>query len=121
MLRKYFLLLSLFLGLCPCSKIQIAAQENEPRIRVFVNMVQLNVAVTDSKGNYITGLRPQDFAITEDNIPEKIAMFSEGNESAARPVGMDVADQSGDKVAKPGVASSMKKRKLNFAKGESIS
>jgi len=107
MLRKYFLLLSLFLGLCPCSKIQIAAQENEPRIRVFVNMVQLNVAVTDSKGNYITGLRPQDFAITEDNIPEKIAMFSEGNESAARPVGMDVADQSGDKVAKPGVASSM--------------
>jgi Ca-activated chloride channel homolog len=108
MLRKYLLLLSLFLGLCPYSRVQIAAQENEPRIRVFVNMVQLNVAVTDSKGNYITGLRPQDFAITEDGISEKIAMFSEGNESTTRPVGMEQADQSsGGKVAKPGAASSM--------------
>jgi VWFA-related protein len=46
--------------------------------------VQLNVAVTDSKGNYITGLRPEDFAITEDNIPEKIATFEEGASEGAR-------------------------------------
>jgi VWFA-related protein len=81
MLRTYLISLCLVLGLCPYSGVQVAAQENEPRIRVFVNMVQLNVAVTDSKGNYITGLRPQDFIITEDGISEKIAMFSEGNES----------------------------------------
>jgi VWFA-related protein len=48
-------------------------------IRVEVNLVQMNVAVTDSKGNYVTGLRPQDFAITEDKIPQKIAIFEEGN------------------------------------------
>jgi hypothetical protein len=36
---------------------QIAAQETDPHIRVVVNLVQLNVAVTDDKGNYITGLR----------------------------------------------------------------
>jgi VWFA-related protein len=46
---------------------------------VNVNLVQLNVAVTDKKGNYITGLRPQDFAISEDRIQEKIASFGEGN------------------------------------------
>jgi VWFA-related protein len=56
------------------------AQEAEPHIQVVVNLVQLNVAVTDGKGNYVTGLRPQDFAVSEDGIPEKIATFAEGNE-----------------------------------------
>jgi VWFA-related protein len=49
-------------------------------IRVVVSMVQLNVAVTDEKGNYVTTLRPSDFDITEDNIPQKLATFEEGNE-----------------------------------------
>jgi VWFA-related protein len=38
--------------------------------------------VTDSKGNYITGLHPEDFVVTEDNIPEKIATFEVGEEFA---------------------------------------
>jgi VWFA-related protein len=49
-------------------------------IRVVVAMVQLNVAVTDSKGNYVTDLRPSDFVISEDGIPQTIATFEEGNE-----------------------------------------
>src|SRR5262249_21789168 len=52
----------------------------DQRIHVIVDLVQLNVAVTDKKGNYVTGLRPEDFAITEDGIPQKIATFGEGNE-----------------------------------------
>jgi Ca-activated chloride channel homolog len=63
---------------------RVSAQESEPHIRVVVDLVQLNVAVTDKKGNYITGLRPQDFAIIEDGIPQKLATFAEGNESARR-------------------------------------
>jgi VWFA-related protein len=43
-------------------------------------MVQLNVAVTDTKGNYVTTLRPSDFEVTEDGIPQKVATFEEGNE-----------------------------------------
>src|SRR5580704_12846875 len=49
-------------------------------IRVVVSMVQLNVAVTDEKGNYVTTLRPSDFDISEDGIPQKVATFEEGNE-----------------------------------------
>jgi Ca-activated chloride channel family protein len=49
-------------------------------IRVVVSMVQLNVAVTDAKGNYVTTLRPSDFDISEDDIPQKVATFEEGNE-----------------------------------------
>jgi Ca-activated chloride channel homolog len=84
MTKKYLLLLVLALTFISSPGIRISAQESEPNIRVVVDMVQLNVAVTDSKGNYITGLRPSDFAIVEDNIPQKLATFGEGNEPAYR-------------------------------------
>jgi Ca-activated chloride channel family protein len=61
-----------------------AAQEGETNIRVEVDMVQLNVAVMDSKGNYVTGLKPSDFQVTEDGIPQKVATFGEGNEATRR-------------------------------------
>jgi VWFA-related protein len=56
-----------------------AAQDDTSNFRVNVVLVQLNVAVTDHKGNYVSGLRPEDFAISEDKIPEKISTFEEGN------------------------------------------
>jgi VWFA-related protein len=59
----------------------VEAQDN-PDFHVVVNMVQLNVAVTDKNGNYVTGLRPKDFSIVEDGIAEKTATFAEGNEPA---------------------------------------
>ena len=55
-----------------------AQQGDQSRIQVNVVLVQLSVAVTDNKGNYISGLRPQDFAIYEDKIPEKASSFDEG-------------------------------------------
>src|ERR1700753_1399691 len=55
------------------------AQDDSTSIRVNVDLVQLNVAVTDSKGNYVSGLGPESFSITEDKIPERIATFEEGN------------------------------------------
>jgi Ca-activated chloride channel homolog len=67
--------------------------QTDPDIHVTVNMVQLNVAVTDKKGNYVTGLTPKDFAIYEDGIVEKPATFAEGNEPA-RNLG-DLADIPG--------------------------
>ncbi len=78
MVRKLFLLILIPLGLLLGDETGIQAQNN-PDFHVVVNMVQLNVAVTDKNGNYITGLRPQDFAIVEDGISEKMATFAEGN------------------------------------------
>lgn len=66
-----------------------AAQDNPSRLRVNVDLVQLNVAVTDRKGNYIAGLKPEDFSITEDKIPQKIATFEEGNGATRRVVDLD--------------------------------
>jgi Ca-activated chloride channel family protein len=83
-----------------------AAQEDSSRIRVNVVLVQLNVAVTDRKGRYINGLRPENFSITEDKIPEKIATFEEGNEPPRRLLdvaqsGSDSGLQSADKAPAP--------------------
>ena len=70
-----------------CSGLVVAASggpatpaQDKSSSRIFVNvvLVQLNVAVTDRHGNYITGLRPENFDITEDKISEKIATFEEG-------------------------------------------
>jgi Ca-activated chloride channel homolog len=58
-----------------------AAQDDTTRLRVNVVLVQLNVAITDEKGNYVTGLRPQDFSVVEDKIPQKISTFEESSES----------------------------------------
>ncbi len=84
MAKRYFLFLWFFLGFFSGPGTWTVAQEGKPNIRVVVDMVQLNVAVTDNKGNYVTGLRPQDFVVTEDGIKEKIATFGEGNEPTRR-------------------------------------
>jgi Ca-activated chloride channel homolog len=81
MVRQLSLLIVISLGLIPGVDGNIGAQESSD-LHVVVNMVQLNVAVTDKNGNYITGLRPKDFAILEDGILEKAATFAEGDEPA---------------------------------------
>jgi VWFA-related protein len=75
--RKWFLIAVSLMAIVGAN--DRAEAQASPDIHVVVNMVQLNVAVTDKNGNYITGLRPQDFAITEDGIVEKAATFAEGN------------------------------------------
>ncbi|MGA9978574.1 MAG: VWA domain-containing protein [Candidatus Sulfotelmatobacter sp.] len=96
MAKKLFLLILIPLGLMQSFDTSIEAQDN-PDFSVVVNMVQLSVAVTDKNGNYITGLRPKDFAIAEDGILEKTATFAEGNE-AARSLG-DLGEQDSPAVS----------------------
>jgi Ca-activated chloride channel homolog len=83
MVRKFHLAAVLCFPLVLGNETATRAQDN-PDFRVVVNMVQLNVAVTDNKGNYVTGLRPSDFAIYEDGIKEKPATFAEGDAPGRR-------------------------------------
>jgi VWFA-related protein len=92
----------------------VTAQENRPQVinlpaddldtgavfRVEVDMVLLNIAVTDSKGNYVTGLKPWDFAVSEDGIQQKVATFAEGNESP-RNIGEFAPSQSVIQIVRP--------------------
>jgi Ca-activated chloride channel family protein len=81
MTRHYFAICGFLLVLAG-APIVMAAQEgqpNKPVVHVEVNLVLLNVAVTDSKGHYVTGLRPSDFTVLEDGTAQKLATFAEGD------------------------------------------
>jgi len=83
MAKRYAPLVLILLLLSSGFAIWAFAQDREQNnnvIRVTVAMVQLNVAVTDTKGDYVTGLHPSDFVISEDGIPQSVATFEEGNE-----------------------------------------
>src|SRR5437879_11523898 len=99
--KRYLLILTLLLGLLPLSTFRTGAQQDTTRLRVVVNLVQLNVAVTNNKGDYVTGLDPQNFAITEDGIPQNIATFEEGNGPTTRllDIAADVGKNSADESA----------------------
>jgi Ca-activated chloride channel homolog len=81
MARRLFALASVILFLItPICVSGQKGQSNMPVFHVHVDMVQLEVAVTDKNGNYVTGLRPQSFAVYEDGILQKIATFGSGNQ-----------------------------------------
>ena len=58
-----------------------AAKKPEPQpvpsFESNVRVVLLDVVVTDSKGNPVTGLKQDDFRVFEDGKPQKIASFQE--------------------------------------------
>jgi len=78
MMKRYSLLAGLvsFLLLSGSGSRTLGQQA---QFQVSVDLVQLNVAVIDGKGNYVTGLKPNDFTIAEDGIAEKLSFFGEGN------------------------------------------
>src|SRR5579872_922045 len=107
MAKHYFALLAIAAAVIAlvAAVATLHAQQNGTRFRVSVDLVQLNVAVTDNKGNYVTGLKPTDFVISEDGINEKLATFEEGNgptmrlqgaAPAAKPAAGDAQNSSGD-------------------------
>jgi Ca-activated chloride channel homolog len=121
MIKKYFLFLWLF-SIPFSGSGGIAAQDDSQSIHVNVVLVQLNVAVTDRKGNYVSGLRPEDFAIVEDKIPEKTATFEEGNEPTRRLV--DTTPSNGKPLtpndgmtSEPREAASAEDQTTNLASG----
>ncbi|MGH9557879.1 MAG: VWA domain-containing protein [Bryobacteraceae bacterium] len=81
-------------GLAVSAAAGILIAQERPLFRVKVDMVVLSFQVTDSKGRYVNGIKPSEFRILEDGIPQKLATFSEGSkppmqvtaEGALRPV-----------------------------------
>jgi Ca-activated chloride channel family protein len=89
MAKRYFALLVVAVAILAAASARLYAhaQQDGTRFRISVDLVQLNVAVTDNKGNYVTGLKPTDFVISEDGISEKISTFEEGNGPTVRLLG----------------------------------
>ena len=78
--------------------VALAAAQDRPIFRVKVDLVVLSFTITDNKGHYVNGLKPSDFRILEDGIPQKLTTFSEGNkppvevapDGTTKPIVLDV-------------------------------
>jgi Ca-activated chloride channel homolog len=56
-----------------------APQTSAPSFRAGVDVVSLNVTVTDGTGHYVTDLEDSDFSVYEDGIKQDITLFSRTN------------------------------------------
>jgi len=81
-----------------CMQLVNAQEEAPTHFRVNVDMVVLTFTVTDAKGKYVSGLKPEDLRISEDGVSQKITAFAEGTKSSVQPVEMEPDALAGTKV-----------------------
>lgn len=53
------------------------ADDSIPVFKTESRLVLLDAVVTDSKGNYVSGLKPEDFELIENGKPQKVIAFAE--------------------------------------------
>jgi VWFA-related protein len=56
-----------------------------PTLHVTSRLVVLDVVVTDGHGRSVKGLKPTDFTLTEDGVPQKLSGFTEMDATAEAP------------------------------------
>jgi len=66
----------------------LAAQQ---RIRSGVELVELNVTVTDATGKYVTGLGQDDFDVYEDGAKQKLTFFSPSQQPISLAILLDTS------------------------------
>jgi len=85
-LSRTFLIAVCFLGLGVVSRAQQPRPKATPTppidqadqsITTFIRRVRLPITVLDKKGQFVPGLRQQDFVVFEDKVPQQIETFSD--------------------------------------------
>src|ERR1700719_4767792 len=75
-LLSILLLSSSIVPQSPQSSNQRSVPQDSPVIRSTTRLVQVSVVVTDKKGQPITGLKKENFTLTDESNPQQIAFFS---------------------------------------------
>ena len=59
--------------------LSVAQQSQDPKdietIKIDTDLVTVPVVATDANGTYVADLKQEDFVISEDGVPHKIAFF----------------------------------------------
>jgi VWFA-related protein len=76
------LLLSAFFCRIPEARAQENSQEQPPAIHVSVDRVSVGVIVTDAHGNFVEGLRREDFHLFDNTVEQPISDFAAIEEPA---------------------------------------
>jgi VWFA-related protein len=75
---------------------------DEDVIKVNANLVSLDVIVKDRKGKAITDLKPEDFTVLENGVPQKIEFFDStltSNGQAAQPASASIPNEPGPRTS----------------------
>ena len=85
---------------------------------VDVDVLQFTAVVTDDDGRFITGLKPSDFKVYDDDRPQKITSFESENISLELVAALDVS--SSMRAALPYVKSSAKRFLEGLRAGDQV-
>jgi VWFA-related protein len=66
---------AVLLTLAPLCATLPSQQQSELRLRSEADLVLVNVTIKDKNGNFVAGLKPENFTILEDNKPQKVVSF----------------------------------------------
>jgi Ca-activated chloride channel family protein len=77
----------------------LAAQQQPPKLRSGVELVSLNVSVTNGEGQYITDLEQPEFEVFEDGARQTITFFSRKQQPIALAVLLDTSNSMEDKLS----------------------
>lgn len=94
MKRTFTFLLTAALALPAFSQARTQQEPEPPRLveNIDVRIINIDVVVTDKRGNPVTGLTKDDFEIRENNVPKPITNFYEVEGNRAKNI---VADEIG--------------------------
>ena len=65
-------------ALVACTWVAATAQQ-QPPFRTAVDLVSLNVTVSDGATRYITDLNQEDFSVFEDGVKQEVTFFNKTN------------------------------------------
>jgi len=82
----------------------LALKTHEKPIKVDVDLVLVNVTVTDSMNRLVTGLEKENFALTEVNIAQEIKHFASEDAPISLGVIFDISGSMGNKIDKSKLA-----------------
>jgi VWFA-related protein len=61
------------------ARLRAQAQVQPPTFEVGIEVINLNLSVTDGRNNYVTDLVQKDFAVFEDGIRQELSLFTHEN------------------------------------------
>ena len=88
--------------LAACLSVALAAQQQQPqppKLRSGIELVSLNVSVTEAAGKYVTDLNQEDFEVFEDGAKQTISFFSRKQQPIALAVLLDTSNSMEEKLA----------------------
>ena len=89
---------SLALAGCAILAGVVSAQQERPAFRAAIDIVSLNIVVTDGANHYVTDLEQPDFTIFEDGVKQDVSFFSRRQQPIALSLLLDSSASMEEKL-----------------------